>query len=334
MTSVEPPDGVLVERSDLTLLDTRAMPWKEFAGLAGGKVKVLTRDRQGTAGAMLVWMPPGDLPGVPLPHRHFHRSVHEYAYVVSGELPHWEYADASEREGAMVVYRSGYFMDRRPGSIHGLELGPTSATGCVLLMWRDGVGNWLDEPESAEETIEVPYDSVPGPGSDHGSTVGIRDDGRPGVVVERSDLTLLDTREMPWRDFDGLNGARIKVLAADGNGDHIVSLIWMPPSHREAAAPPHRHFHRSVHEYAYVVSGELPHWEYAEASEREGAMVVYRSGYFMDRRPGSIHGSEPGARSVTGCVLLMWRDGTGNWIGEPNAAEETIEVAYPNAVRR
>ena len=59
--------------------------------------------------------------------------------------------------------------------------------------------------------------------------------------------------------------------------------------------------------------------------------MVFREGYFMDRRPGSIHGNECTVTSPTGCVILMWREGTGNWLDEPNAPQETIEVPYPAA---
>ena len=69
----------------------------------------------------------------------------------------------------MVLFREGFFMERRPGSIHGLEPGPTSATGCVLLMWRDGVGNWLGERQAAHETSDVPYGDGDGDGASPGA---------------------------------------------------------------------------------------------------------------------------------------------------------------------
>jgi hypothetical protein len=92
-----------------------------------------------------------------LPHRHYHRTVREYGFTISGELPHWEYENAEQEDGELVVFREGYYMDRAPGSLHGLEPGPTSAVGCVVLMWRTGRGTWVDEPTFDEETVEVPY---------------------------------------------------------------------------------------------------------------------------------------------------------------------------------
>jgi quercetin dioxygenase-like cupin family protein len=327
-TSALPRDGRLIERSDLLLLDTREMPWEDFEGLAGGKVKVLSRDERGNAMVMLVWMPPGELPGVVLPHRHYHRTITEFTFMLSGELPHWEYASAQE-PGEMVLFRRGFFMERHPGSIHGLEPGTTSASGCVLLMWRDGIGNWLSEPQAAEETVDVPYapsSGAPAPAASDG--VGAGDE--PGIVLRRPDVTILDSRAMPWTPFPGLRGAQVKVLARDERGDHRVILVFMPPGLRPGVRL-HRHYHRTVREFALVLSGELPHWEYEDAAQADGELVVFREGYFMDRRPGSIHGNECTVTSPTGCVILMWREGTGNWLDEPNAPQETIEVPYPAA---
>ena len=323
--SARPREDRLIERPDLTLLDTREMPWEPFSGLAGGKVKILSRDQEGNATVMLVWLPPGELPGVALPHRHYHRTIREFSYVLSGELPHWEYADAEQQQGDIVVFREGFFMERLPGSIHGLEPGPTSEAGCLLLMWRDGVGNWLDEPQAAEETIDVPY----GEGGER-RPPATPPPSAPGVVLAREDVTILDTRAMPWEPFAGCNGVQVKVLARDDAGEPRVTLVYMPPGLRPGARHA-RHYHRTVSEFALVLAGELPHWEYRDADQAQGDLVVFREGFYMDRRPGSIHGNECTVTSPTGCVLLMWRDGPGTWLDEPAAATETIDVPYPNA---
>ena len=84
-TTADSSNGVIYDRPDLTLLDTRAMAWEEFPGL------------------------------------------------------------------------KGFYMHRRPGSLHGLEPGPESDTGCLILFWRDAIGNWLDDPNAAEESPDVPY---------------------------------------------------------------------------------------------------------------------------------------------------------------------------------
>lgn len=335
-TSNHESDGVIIDWADLRRLDTRAMTWEDFPGLAGTKVKVLSRDSDGTPMVFLQWMPPGELPAVALPHRHYHRTVREYAYVLWGELPHWEYSSADQQRGDLVIFREGFFMDRRPGSIHGLEPDRASKIGCVLLMWRDGTGTMINESDFAGETVDVPYSQPSGEdgaaaGSPTTASAPIAEGvptGPGGVVLDRSDVTLLDTREMAWEPFEGLPGARVKVLSRDADGNGLVWLIWLPPGDVPGVARPHRHYHRTIREFSYMVSGELPHWEYRNAEQQRGDLVVVREGFFMERAPGSVHGLEDGPASGTGCVLLQWRDGLGNWLYEPEAEQETIDVPY------
>jgi uncharacterized cupin superfamily protein len=322
MSAAVQDNGVVIDWPDLRRLDTREMRWEEFPGLAGTKVKVLSRDEHGNPMVFLQWLPPGGLESVELPHRHFHRSVREFAYVLSGELPHWEYASA-DAPGELVRFKEGFFMDRRPGSIHGLEPGPQSSIGCTLLMWRDGVGTMVDEPQFAAETVEVPY---PG-GAALPSTAVAPRPGADGVVLERPDVTLLDTRAMPWEDFAGLHGARVKMLSRDAAGNGVVWLVWLPGD-IPSVNRPHRHYHRTIREFSYLVAGELPHWEYRDAAQQHGDLVVVREGFFMERAPGSIHGLEEGPSSPIGCVLLQWRDGVGNYLNEPEAVHETVDVPY------
>lgn len=318
--------GVVIDWADLRRLDTRGLAWEDFDGLEGGRIKVLSRDAAGNPSVFLVWLPPGELPSVPLPHRHFHRSVREFSYVLGGELPHWEYADASQQRGDLVVFREGFYMDRLPGSLHGLEPGPSSPTGCTILMWRDGVGNWVDEPEFASETVDVPYDRPEETGATEPS---IPHADAAGVVLERDDLRLLDTRAMPWEDFSGIEGGRIKVLKRNERGDADIMMVWLPPGELPSVELPHRHYHSTVHEYALCLSGDMPHWEYENAEQARGDVVVIREGVFMDRAPGSIHGLEAGQTSATGSVVLMWRDGVGTFVDEPAAANETFDVPFP-----
>lgn len=317
--------GIVIDWHDLRRIDTRELPWEEFDGLEGGKIRVLARDADGNASVMIVSLPAGELPSVALPHRHFHRSVREFSYVLSGELPHWEYESAEQNRGDLVVFREGYFMDRKPGSIHGLERGMSSATGFEVLMWRDGVGNWVDEPEFAQETADVPYADPEATGATEPTIAGADEN---GVVIDRPDLTLLDTRQMPWESFDGLPNGKVKVLSRSEDGTPIVMMVWLPPGEIEGLELPHRHYHRTIREFSFMLEGELPHWEYRNAEQQEGDLVVVRRGFFMERSPGSIHGLEVGPSSPTGCVLLCWRDKPGNWISEPEFAQETVDVPY------
>jgi uncharacterized cupin superfamily protein len=150
----ERPDGLVRGRGGLTLLDSRAMAWEDFGGIpGGGKQKVLARDDDGAPSVYLTWSPPGAIPGLAYPHRHYHSTVTENVYVLAGELPHWEYPPGGEP--LLTVFRSGWFMQRRPGpgGAHGLEAEPTSQTGQLLLCWRTGTGNYIAGPDYADETV-------------------------------------------------------------------------------------------------------------------------------------------------------------------------------------
>jgi hypothetical protein len=326
MASTDQRDGVVFDRGGVTWTDTRDMPWGQFDGLGSAKVKVLHVDDEGRPLAFLVWMPPGDL-GVEIPHRHYHATTHEWAYTLAGDLPHWEYASADSDESQLVVFREGYYMDRSPGSIHGLEEGVNSDTGTTILFWRDNVGNWLDEPNAAEETLDVDFASPEtlkrkSRGDALAATYG------DGTVLQRDDLRIVDTREMFWDAYDGLSGTKIKVLSRDAEDLPSTSLIWLPPGDLPSVELPHRHYHKTAHEFLYVLEGELVIWEYADAAQQEGDLIVGRPGYFMNRRPGSVHGLEAGVSTPTGAVVIEWRTAPGTYVEEPLAAGETITVPF------
>ena len=42
-----------------------------------------------------------------------------------------------------------------------------------------------------------------------------------------------------------------------------------------------------------------------------------------------VHGREPSAASLTGCVMLVWRSAPGNFVRERSAAGETVDVPSP-----
>jgi len=326
-------EGLVYSTPDVHLYDTRAMRWEEFPGRQGARVKVLSRFATGEPEIFLLWMPPGPLRVLERRsrYRHYHRSVHEHSLVLQGgPLPHWDYDSPEQRNGTLINFRPGYYMDRRPGpqSIHGAETGPTLQVGRVSLSWRSGTGNWADEPNFHDESIEVPYPDGPGaPAAPPTSP-----DDSPGVVYRRPAVTVFDTFSMEWEDYAGLDGTKVKVLERFADGEPSVMLRWRPPGPiMPPERLPYRHYHASVRECMYVLDGEIPHWDYRSADEREGegTLIRFKEGFFMDRRPGpgSLHGIEGGPVSETGS--LFWRTGTGNFVNEPNFEEESIEVPYP-----
>ena len=156
MTTSQPDKGEVYRRSNVITLDTREMEWEEFPGLSGARMKVLSRFESGEPSVFLVWNPPGRLLD-DLPHRHYHSTVHEFHFFLEGEFPIWEYESPEDGDGELVMLKGGYYLERLPGSIHGIEAEPTSPVGSMVLIWRTATGNFVDEPNAKEESIEVPY---------------------------------------------------------------------------------------------------------------------------------------------------------------------------------
>jgi hypothetical protein len=285
-------EAIKTQRAVASWKDTRGMEWESFYGLDIGRAKLLQRNASGDPMVMMVWLPPGDL-GIELPHRHYHVTVYEHAYHLTGDLPHAEWAD-KDADHDLVVFREGFFLDRHPGSIHGNDA-VFSDTGCVILCWRNKLGNWLDEPGAELETLTVPFER-PFKGQTYETRV--RAD-RDGVVISRPDVRILDTREMPWEPLGSRGAAKVRILARDSAGAVTVRMVFVPPGGAAVEPLPSRPGDR---ECAMVLEGELT------VAGDDGPQVV-RVGYFMDRAPGAPDGLEPSGPSETGAVVLHWRMG-------------------------
>ena len=306
-------DGVVIDWADLRRLDTREMAWEDFDGLAGTRIKVLSADERGNPMVFLQWIPPGGFPSVELPHRHYHSTVREFAYVLDGDLPHWEYASA-DGPGEMVVYKQGFFMNRLPGSIHGLEPGPTSQVGCTVLFWRDGVGTMVDEPEFASEGDRRGPLLPPRPRPPR-SVTGPWPDG--GVVLDRPDVTLLDhAARCRGRTSPACEGARVKILLARRAGQRRDRLALKSGCRRgrsraSSCRTATTHTVRSASSASWS-PGSCRTGEYRNAEQQQGetwSSCARASSWSAG--PGACTGSrlEDLKASATGCVLLQWRDG-------------------------
>jgi hypothetical protein len=153
-----------------------------------------------------------------------------------------------------------------------------------------------------------------------------------GAITLTPEVTLLDTREMEWEPYPGLEGSFVKVLSRFENGEPSVFILLMPAGFK-AFSGRHRHYHATSTEYHFILTGEQPTWLYANAEQRDGDMHILKEGHYLERRPGpnGLHGTEEGGPPrITGCTMLIWRDRTGNFIHEPDADEETISVPYPD----
>jgi len=182
----------------LTALDTRELPW-EPNGFERAFRKVLTVDGSGAPAAFISYLPGHFSSGHDLPTRHLHHRVHEFSFSLGGEYPIWQYRDAAQQHGALTILRPGYFFSRLPGSLHGREPGPISHVGFTSLTWRDGTGNWMFEPEFASESAFVDYAD----GWHANSAAADLAADADGVVLRWPDLTVLDTRAMPWMHASG-----------------------------------------------------------------------------------------------------------------------------------
>jgi hypothetical protein len=222
-----------------TLVDARLAPWEPDPGIPGFKQQILHEDVVRESVIKRWHVPPGwgdeILQGQP--HRHFHRSVTERSYHLFGDFPHWEFENAADETGTMLTFRPGYFMDRPPGSLHGLMPGEVSESGSVILYWNTGPGTSVNEPKAAEETIDVPFG--------------------PEARLTRQQFeaaTIFDSATHPWTSSKTA-GWKTKLLAAAGNEQPAISLIAVPLN----AIPESKIIQSDPVDYSwiYVLNGDL-----------------------------------------------------------------------------
>ena len=301
-------DGVVRDQGGLRALDTRELEWREHDTVADGCTKTLSCDTDGEPTIGIVRYPAGrsqpDFPaGI------YHKASREFAFFLGGDLPHWEFGrvnDAGvlvESFQELVVFKEGFYMDRRPLTVHGL--GPESSRiGSEVLTWRASGGTFVGEDSVGDHTVGLGAvaPETADPGVAHDPQMEASD--VAGTVKDWADLTVLDTRAMTWGPHPRLAGARIKVLSRDVKGQATVALTWLPPEgmHAPASTPAYHAFR----EFCFVLEGELRLREFEDATDSAGELLIARKGCYLDRIPGSIHcvDAEP---SATGCVLLGWR---------------------------
>ncbi len=307
MEAASESDGVVRDRRGLRVLDTRELEWQEHPALAEARTKTLSHDAGGEPTISIVWYPAGrsqpDFPG-----GIYHKASREFAFFLGGELPHWEFGRANdvgalvESFQELVVFKEGFYMDRRPMTVHGLGR-EASHIGSEVLTWRTSGGAFVAEEAVTHHSVPsgaAPPESTE-PGVAHDPPAAGSD--QP-AVTDWADLTILDTRAMNWDAHPRIAGARIKVLSRDAAGHAIVALTWLPASPlRYLDQTPKSHTFR---EFGFVLEGELRLREFADATDSEGELLIATKGYYLDRMPGSIHcvDAKP---PETGCVLLAWR---------------------------
>jgi hypothetical protein len=268
-------------------------------------MKPLVVDDDGAAMVMLKGSPPTDLRAAlpSMPYRHYHSSVYEHIFFLSGELPHWDYRSPEDGVGELISFQSGYYLEGRPGpeGLHGIEEGPRSAVGATSVNWRSGVGNYASEPNFHEESIQVDYPP------DKKTVALVPADARPdgsGIVYQSPTRTILDTRAMNWQQFPGTKGGYIKVLARDEDGCPTTLLGWLPRGTSEALRTRPDRSGKPFRENIFVLSGTLPH------PDDDGGVTYLPEGSFIDRPvvPSTDWSDAASAPELApGCTVLMWR---------------------------
>ena len=260
------------------------MAWEGNPGIPGFKRRLLFRDDAIGAEVRIDYVPPGIVPGeLQLPHRHYHNSVTERAYTLSGDFPHWEFSSVEDHEGELIVFRRHLFMDRPPKSIHGLLSEPVSEAGAAVLYWNTGPGTGVAEPEAPTETVTLPFDE---------SAEEFRTD--------FSDARLFDSHTVAWRAHPSVPGWKFKPLADAVEHSGAVCLVHIPadwtspeqPAGISAAGSP---------PWLFILSGDVrlqvSHGEARDDRElQEGAFLLWRSGAELRLPAGSV--------SEGGCVAL------------------------------
>jgi hypothetical protein len=266
--------------SVVRVVDVRAMPWNEHPGVPGGRIKVLAADAEGSPAVTLNWLPP--VLAAHAPERHYHRTVVEHGYALSGELPIREYHDRDDVAGELVVFRSGYFFRRLPGSVHGVDPAPRKpGIGFLILEWRSGPGTYLWEEGAEHETVSL---ALPEGAVQPAAEVRA---GAGGVVRDREDVTIVDTRASSWEAHPWLAGARATVLCSDAGGVPAAMLSWIGDECRSAGAA-------EVLRLGYVLAGRL-------ALPGHDGMLEAECFY----EPASD--GAPRALDAPGALVLEWR---------------------------
>lgn len=145
---------------------------------------------------------------------------------------------------------------------------------------------------------------------------------RPGLVLSTDGVAIWDTNGVDWEPFAGADGVRMKVLARDEGGAPSVFLLWVAAGQSKLPRLARPHFKTNFRERGLVLSGEIAMREYADASDAVGIPVTLRSGYYVDRSPGGIHGSDPEAPADQDFLWLQWYE----WVGDGPARDPQSDV--------
>ena len=153
-------DGIVLERPGVTILDSLAMEWQDNDYQAYALAKTLARDEDGDGIVMRRYCQVARREPHANKARGGYHTAREMMLCLSGELPHWEMEpDAVEtiKQTHCVIFREGYWLDRYPGSIHGMAGEPFAVLDSEWINWYAVTPDpFVGTMESLGLTEEVP----------------------------------------------------------------------------------------------------------------------------------------------------------------------------------
>lgn len=269
----------------MSVIDSRHGNWEPMPGIPGFKRQLLRRDATTGATVELQYAPPGFSAAITErlargAVRHYHRTVTERHYFLSGDLPNCDWKNLDDSKGELTVYRRHMFLDRPPLTLHGIVPNRVPETGSEYLVWNTGPGTALWEPEAARETVEVPEDA----GAEWGAE----------FVSPR----ILQVDALPWHSLPGVAGWKRKTIASAVERSPQVDIFSIPPG--TLASPASVPIADEIR-WIFIIAGALQ-------AELVGAESTTRAklteGGFLDLQAGEELRFEPGSITDQGCTLL------------------------------
>jgi hypothetical protein len=269
-----------------TLHHTPTMPWAPMGGIVGFKTRVLRVDPVTRATVELQFAPPEFSKEVrdrlaEGAVRHYHRTVTERHYFLSGDLPNCDWRDLTDPAGEVTVYRRHSFLDRPPMTLHGLLPGHLTEAGSEYLVWNTGPGTALWDPAAATETVELPVDAGP----------------EYAAAFVRPRILQID--RLPWTPHPRTATWFHKRIAVAVPGSPAVDVVCVPPdSVRERVVA---EGNGGPERWMFLLSGSLD----VEVTHGRGTeRLELHEGSFLDLEPGTSFAIVAGEATSQGATVL------------------------------
>ncbi len=221
---------------------SQSLDWEDDPDIPGFRQKMLNFDDATKAVVRLWFIPPDwgkDVFGGK-PDRHYHKSAVECGFHLYGDFPHWEFNSVDDFDGDLYVFKRGIFMNRPPGSLHGLLPEPRSQAGAVILYWVTGPGASIKDPEFPKETVNVAFDKE------------VKVD-----INAFTPCTITQTEDLEWQAHPDEPEWKIKALADAAYDADSVNLVHIPTDWQASDIGAFDVAVESEKPWLYVVHGDL-----------------------------------------------------------------------------